>query len=491
VSEPVPGKVSDLARRALRGVAWTLPTSLGSRAVGLIGTLVLARYVAPADYGEVSAASIVTLTATSVSTFGIGIFLVGRPGLTRDETFHATCWFLMTGLLAMAAVLAMGGWLGSWFDTPGLSQFLPLLTIGMALDRIAYVPERVLVRGLRFRWLSMARAFSEFAYTGVSLVLAAHGFGAVAIAWGNVARSALRAVAIVPVVDWREWLEPRRLRLSTLRRILTYGVNVALTNIAAFGMRRWDNLMVSHYFGPAVMGSYNYAYNLAETPGVAIGEQIGDVVFASLPHVEAERRGAALVRSLTMISIVMLPMAFGLGAVAPTVAEAFFDQKWAGVGHMMVVLAALSATRPIAGVLQSYLYACERPGAVLWMQWGGLAALVMGIATVGRLGVLWTCGVVAAVFILQTLAFMWTVKVVDGTPISSFLVPLAGPIFACLVMVAAVVGVRPWLAGRAPAARLVAEMALGGLVYLGGAVVIFRPAAREFLQLVRVGLSRR
>ena len=491
MSRPVPGAVSDLAKRALRGVAWTLPTSLVSRAVGLVGTLLLARYVAPADYGEVSAASIVIMTATSVSTFGIGIFLVGRRDLTRAEAFHATCWFLGTGLLAMAAVLALGGQLGTWFEAPGLSRFLPLLLVGMALDRVAYVPERVLVRGLRFRWLSMARAFSELAYTGVSLVLAAHGFGAVAVAWGNVARSALRAVAIVPVVDWREWLEPHRLRLSTLRRILAYGVNVALTNVAGFGMRRWDNLMVSRLFGPAVMGSYNYAYNLAEMPANAIGEQIGDVVFASMPHVEPERRGAALVRALTMISIVMLPLAFGLGVVAPTVAEAFFDQKWAGVGLMMVILAALSATRPIAGVLQSYLYACERPDVVLWMQWGGLAALILSIATVGRLGILWTCGAVASVFILQTLAFMWAVRLLDGTPVSSFLVPLVRPVVACLVMVAAVVSARPWMAGWPPVARVGAEMALGGLVYLGGAALIFRPVALEFLQLVRVALSRR
>ncbi len=491
MSRPAPDDASSLSRRAIRGVAWTLPTSLVTRVVGLFGTLALARFVTPADYGEVSAAAIVILTAGSVSTFGIGIFLVGRRELTRDEAFHATCWFLGMGLLAMASVVALGGSLGTWFDAPGLARFLPLLLVGMAFDRIAYVPERVLIRGLRFRWLSMARASGELTYTGVSLLLAAQGFGAVAIAWGYVARAGLRAIAIMAVVDWREWLTPHRLRLATLRRILAYGVNVALTNVAAFGMRRWDNLMVSRLFGPALMGSYNYAYNLAEMPAVAVGEQIGDIVFASMPHVEPGRRAAALVRALTMLSVVMLPMAFGLGAVAPTVAGAFFDQKWAGVGSMMVVLAILSAARPIAGVLQSYLYACERPDIVLWLQWGGLAALVLAIATVGRIGILWTCGSVAGVFVLQTLAFMWAVKRLDGVSISRFLEPLARPVLACLVMVAVVVSVRPALQAWPPVVRLAAEVVLGGLVYLGAALVIFRPLALELLQLVRVAWSRR
>ena len=47
-----------LRQRAIRGVAWTLPTSLASRVVGLIGTLLLARYLAPDEYGVVMAACV-------------------------------------------------------------------------------------------------------------------------------------------------------------------------------------------------------------------------------------------------------------------------------------------------------------------------------------------------------------------------------------------------------------------------------------------------
>jgi lipopolysaccharide exporter len=62
-----------LRQRAVRSAAWSLPTSVGSRAVGLLGTLLLARYLAPDDYGVVMAASIAATTASSVTTFGIGI----------------------------------------------------------------------------------------------------------------------------------------------------------------------------------------------------------------------------------------------------------------------------------------------------------------------------------------------------------------------------------------------------------------------------------
>ena len=64
-------------------------------------------------------------------------------------------------------------------------------------------------------------------------------------------------------------------------------MNVTVASIATFGMRRWDNLLISRYFGAGVMGSYNYAYNLADTPATAIGDQMGEIDRrVAFPHVD-------------------------------------------------------------------------------------------------------------------------------------------------------------------------------------------------------------
>ncbi len=491
MNEPPAVAPPSLTQRAVRGVAWTLPTSLGSRIVGLVGTLILARYLAPAEYGEVSAAAIVTVTAFTVTTFGLGIYLVSNRDVSRAEAFHATCWFLGTGVVALAGVWALSGPLGVWADAPDLERYMPILVLSALLDRFVFLPERMLVRKLRFGWLSLARAAGELTYTGVSLGLATAGVGPMAIAWGNLARSGLRFVTIVPAVGWREWLEPHRLRLATMLKIVGYGVNVSIASIASFAMRRWDNMLVSRYFGPGVMGAYNYAYNLADTPAVAIGEQMSDVIGATFPHAEQEKRAAAAVRACTMVSLIMFPLAFGLGAVAEAVVHTFFSQKWESVGTMLVFLSILSAPRPMAHILQSYFYACHRPRVVLYLEWASLVAIVAAISTVGRLGITWTCASVGVVFVLRTLALVWTASRLDGVPMGRFLLPLLRPLAACVVMVAAILLVQPGLRGLSPAARLGIEVGVGMLVYAAGALLIFPAATRELLGLVRSALFRR
>lgn len=491
MNDPPAASPLSLTSRTVRGVAWTLPTSIGSRAVGLVGTLLIARYLVPSEYGEVSAAYILTLTATSVTTFGVGIYLVSNREVSRAEAFHATVWFLVTGVVAMAAIWALEGPLGRWSDAPHLSRFMPLFVVSAMLDRVGFLPTRMLVRELRFGWLSLARALGELTYTAVSLILAARGVGAMAIAWGNLARSAIRFAAVVPAVGWREWIEPHRLRLATLTKIVGYGVNVSVASIATFAMRRWDNLLVSRYFGPAVMGAYNYAYNLADTPATAIGEQMSDVIGASFPHADREQRARALVHSCTMVSLIMFPLAFGLGAVSQTVVQEFFDQKWANVATMLVFLSVLSAPRPMAHILHQYFYACHRPRVVVWLEWAGLAAIIASISTLGRVSISWTCASVGAVFVLRTLAAMWMVNRIDGIPLSRFLVPLVRPLIACIVMMAAILLVRPALRGLSPAVRLSIEVVIGCAVYLLGAAIIFRSTARELVGTVRAALHRR
>ena len=450
----------------------------------------LARFLVPEEYGEVSAAAIVILTASSITTFGVGTYLIAHRELPRSEVFHATVFFLATGAIALLVAVVLSEPIGRWADAPRLDQYLMPFLIGSMFERVTFIPERMLVRQLRFGWLSIARGLGELIFTGVSVGLAAAGLGAISIAWANLSRSVLKFLLVVPAVNLREWLEPHRLEAKTFKRIFSFGTVVSVSGIATFAMRRWDNLLVSRYYGTAVMGAYNYAYNLADTPAVAIGEQMSDVIGASLPHAEPGKRAAALIKSCTMISLIMFPLAFGLGAVAPTVVATFFTKKWESVGTMLIYLSVLSAPRPIFNIIQSYFYACNRPRTVLILEWLSLGAIVAGIATIGRISVDWACAAVGAVFVLRTLAGMWAVRRDDRVPMSRFMLPLLRPLLACGVMVAAIYAIRPALAGLAPSRQLIVEVMVGGVVYIASALAIAGSAAREFLSLIRSTLKK-
>jgi lipopolysaccharide exporter len=482
-----------LVRDTVRGALWTISSGMGSRAVGLVGTLVVTRFITPADYGEVSVAAVLVMTANQFSTIGFGQYLVATPDAPRSVAFHVTSYHLLLGALALLLLLAGGNVLGPMLDAPHMARFLPGLVLSGLFDRAAFVPERILMRDLRFGRLSLTRSIGDLAHSATSVALAALGWGGAAIVVGNVVRSGVRLVSFVASVDRRDWLEPCKLSLRQTRELLEFGVPMALGAACAFAARRWDNLLVSRLFGPGPTGMYNLAYNLADVPAIQVGEQIGDVLLPSFARVDAARRPSALVRSMSLLSLVVFPLAVGLGAVAPTLVATIFDARWRPLGPMLVLLSALSVARPVGWTVASYLQARQLPRAIFWLEALKLALLVGGILTFGRRSPLWTCAAVGVSFGVHALASLWVVRQTDRISLRRMLASLAPALGACLVMVAAVLLVRSQVAARGglpPAFALALEVLGGSLGYGVGALLFARTESRDLLAKVRDALHR-
>src|SRR5215207_6639681 len=103
---------------------------MGSRAVGLVGTLVITRFVAPAEYGEVTVAAVLAMTANQLSSLGLGQYLVSRPAASRSAVFHVTSLHVLLGVLALAILLLVGTRRGPLFGAPGMARDLPGLALG-------------------------------------------------------------------------------------------------------------------------------------------------------------------------------------------------------------------------------------------------------------------------------------------------------------------------------------------------------------------------
>ncbi len=473
---------------AARGAAWNIGTSVLSRALGMVGTLLLIRHVTPADYGDASAATVVASTFMQFSTLGVGIYAITRREATEDELFHATFIHLALGVLPLLTLFFLGRPLSGFFEAPLLYRYLPPMALAMAADRIGFMPERILIRQLRFRRLGGIRSLGELSYTGVSLGLAIAGWGGMSIIIGNIARSGLKAILTIASVERRSWLHVVKLRLAVLRRIGAYGLEVAIQSVAGFGARRWDHVLVSRMFGSGVMGAYNLAYNLADVPAVHIGEQITDVLQASFAHLPDDERRRVFDKSLGLIALCTFPVAIGMGAVAPTLAAIFLDRRWAGTGVLLMILSAMSLARPVYGAVASVIMVARGPRITMILEWLTLAVLLGLIATLGRLGPAWACVAVGIAFGARTIAGVIIAARILALPLARLFLAMLGPLLACVPLVGAVVLVKHefdrW-AVTSDLALLATQIVVGGVAFVAAALVLAPQASQRVIGLAR------
>jgi PST family polysaccharide transporter len=492
-----------LAQRVARGAMWTILTSIGGRAIGVIGTLVITRFLSPHQIGEVSDAVIIALTAHMLSIWGFGQYAVvkGRGPDAAEVTWHATVAYMVVGAAALGPVALFGGRLTPFFDAPAAAVYVAPMALAFYIRRLGAIPERVLSRQLHFRPAGIANLTGELAYTITALSLAATGHGGWSIVIANIVQSTVATALLVRAAGIASWATPTPLRWARFRDMLQFGLPLGIQNFAHGASRYWDNLTISHYFGTTAVGAYNMAYNLADVPAVQVGEQISLVLMPSIATLPPERRPAALERATALLSLIIFPLAVGLGLVAdPLIALILPSNEWQLVAPLLVVLASLSVFRPVMWVLSAYLEAESKTGRLMFLELGKLVLLIGGIAALQRFGIRVASAAVGLAFGATAIAGIALVAREAGhggrrgPSARRLFVGFFQPIAACGVMVAAVLGVRAGLeaAGVAhPAIYLVAMIAAGAAAYPAAALVLCRATARDLLNLVRQLRHRR
>lgn len=470
-----------------------MATGVGSRVIQLAGTLVLTRFIAPADYGAVSAASICAASAALVTTFNPGQYLIARkpPAAVAFQAAVANLLFCLAGMIV---VVGLGSRLEALVEAPGMNRFLPIFAAAQLLDRARNVPENLLARDLRFRTVAIIRGLGELTFTATALALAVGPrWGGAAIAAATLARSALTAGLFVTIGPRAEWLVLARFDKASLGALLRYGAPITAASVAHHAATRWDNLLVSHFFGPAIMAAYNLAYSLAETPVSYVAEHVNDVLMPTFSKLEPHQRPAALARSAALMSLLIAPLGVGLGAIATTLVAIAFDARWAAMGTMLTLLSVMTIFRPMSWPAIAFLSAQQRTKPIMYASLFRAALLVASIATVGRAGPAFTCVCVGATFASHSLVTILVVRFTDGVSIRPYLFGVARPLAACAPMFFVVTALREALGPgdvRHGVVSLVLQIAAGALTYIVAAFLLARPIVDDLRDLARGAFRR-
>ncbi len=483
-----------IGRQAAHGVAWNMLFGVSSRVLQLIGTVILARFMTPDAYGTVMFASIVVVTASAFTSFSFGQYLIAKragPAIAAQ----AAVIHVSLGVLATLVVWLLRDVIGEAFDVPDMGQYVLGYSIAfLIIDRIRYVPERIIMRALRFRTLATVNGLGDLAFTVVA-VAAAPRLGAWAYMLGALAKSVVTSSLFVRAAPRAEWLVRAQLRVADLRDLFTYGLPIMVSVVTDNATRKWDNVVVSYLFGPGVMGAYNYAYSLAETPINNVAEHIGEVLMPSFSLMEPGPRERAAVRAASLMGLVVSPLGVGLGAVAPTLAEAVFNKQWGPmVGPMLVILSVMTVFRPMPWSAIAYVQAAQRTRVVMWSSFLRAIAVLSLVALGGVLGGPRGACVGAGVgYALHSVLTVVAAGRVTDLHAGAYLIGVARPLLPCAPMFFGVLGLQRVLDGAsAPLIiSLIAQIAAGAVIYIAAAFVLCRPGVDELLRLGRDAIRRR
>ena len=171
--------------------------------VQLSVTVVLARLLAPADFGLLAILLVFTSVGALLTDAGFGVALIQRRASTPDDETTVFCTTLCTSLLAATGMWFAAPGIAAFYDMPSLVPMARAIAWVLPLGAIGAVPDALLTRQLLFRSRTRAQVWASLSSACVAIFLAWRGAGAWSLVFQSLVESGMRTSLLWLLSGWR------------------------------------------------------------------------------------------------------------------------------------------------------------------------------------------------------------------------------------------------------------------------------------------------
>lgn len=374
-----------LGAKVRRALAWSLLNNLliriGNFAVGIL----VARIVAPEEFGVFAVALTVQAILIALAELGLSAELV-RNGRIKERAGTATAVALGVSGAVTLLMVATAGWVSEAMGAPQATPVLQVMALTLVLSGLSVVPYARLQRDFRQAAMLATDGTSLVVGLVVTVVLVSLGFGAMALAIS-------RVIAQTCVCVMQYWLTRMRPAIAFDRvvaiQMVSFGAPIAAANVLSWLVMNAGHVAVGRMSGALMLGFYLLAFNISSWPMSALGQAIRAVAlpgFSQIGRGQARERTLAAAVGLTWAVALLIGVL--LSALATVVIPLVYGDRWLPAAAALAGLAFFGAQRIVFDLLATYLIAAGATRAVFVMQVVWLAALAPVLAVaVSRWGI--------------------------------------------------------------------------------------------------------
>jgi len=430
---------SRLNERIARGGAWMLAQQLTQQILIVGRFVVLARLIAPEEFGVLGMATLAMSILAALTETGLHQAIIQKRELTARTLDAAWTTLAARGVLLALALFAGAGLVADFFGEARAAPVLRVLSLAVLLDGGVSLAATLLRKNLDFRryfWFQTGGLLVELV---VTLALALLWRNVWALVAGRIA-GALTRVCVSYAIGRRA---PRIVwDRAELRELERYGRWLTASSIFLLILGQGDGTYVGKVFGAEALAYYQWAYRLSNIPATAISEVIAMVMFPAYSVVQDRREeiGALYIRVLRVTALLALPVAALIGASAPHVVPVFLGERWLPIVPLIAVLSLYGAVRALGATTGALFLAVGRPEIRTALQGGQLVMfLVLLVPFANRFGTLGVALAIATHAVVFNLAAVGRASRLAGVPLRRAGLEIAGPFLASLVAIAAAV----------------------------------------------------
>lgn len=424
-----------LAGKTYSAARWTTASNVVRAGLQLLQVAVLARFLAPADYGLMAMVMVVLSYAGLFSDMGLSTAFVQRQQISHEERSSLYWLSVVVGGALMLIVMAIAPLAAMFFKEPQLTPLMLLVATNFLVIALSQQLRMDAEKSLNFRPIALIEISAALVGFAVAVLTAWLDWGVYALVLAAIA-SAWLTMLLSWLVLPQGWRPAWRLHWSEVRWFVRFGGGMVLNNVINHINSTVDLILGGRILGPSPLGLYSVPRNLmlqVQRMINPIFTRIGFPLIASIQD-DKERVKQVYLKTINMTASVNAPVYVAIVAFAPEIVLLLLGPKWTEAAPLMRVLALWGLLRSFGNPAGSLLFSLGHVS--LSVKWNAVLLLITPLVVWfgsqwGAMGMAWAMAGLMAVLFIPGWAIL--VRPTCGASFGEYLKQVFAPIL-CAVL---------------------------------------------------------
>lgn len=357
-----------LRKQTFSAVRWTTAAMVGRSALQFGQMMIVARLLAPEDFGLMAIVVSVTAFMQVFTDLGVSTAIIHYQDVSESELSSLYWLNLLAGVVLMLLLDAASPWIGKLiFHESALVPVLALISVNFVFLAAGQQLRATAEKALRFAVLARVEILAAVGGSLTAVVWAWYSPSVYALVAGVLVNGFLQALLLWLLAS-DGWRPAFRVHLREARRFLKFGVYLIGSDFVNSLNRQADILVGGRFFPASVLGAYslprNLSLNIASVTNPII-TRVGLPVMAKTQEDKAFLKSVYL-KTMRMTASVNFPIYLVIAVFSSDVVRVVFSAKWLSSAPLLVFLAMWGMFRSCGNPAGSLLYAVGKANLAFW-----------------------------------------------------------------------------------------------------------------------------
>lgn len=314
-------------KKILVNFIWRFAERCGAQLVTFIVSIVLARILAPEDYGTIALITVFTTILQVFVDSGLGTALIQKKN-ADDMDFSSVFYFnFIVCIILYICMFFSAPFISKFYNDNSLTPVIRVISLTIVISGVKGIQQAYVSKYMMFKRFFFSTIGGTIFSAILGIILAYEGCGVWALVAQQLSNTAIDTLILWLTVKWR----PKRIfSWKRLVALLSFGWKLLLSSLLDTCYSNLRNLIIGKLYSSADLAFYNQGDKFPKVIVTNVNTSIDSVLLPTMSGAQDNRERVKNMtrRAIKTSTYIMAPFMMGLAFCSEPIVRLVLTDKW-------------------------------------------------------------------------------------------------------------------------------------------------------------------